>query len=96
MADHIEVVKTLLIPDYRVDMCIVSVSGELFVQSPDFDTRIPYYGTLDLDDGIIAAIMADAYERILESSMPEFEAQCHAICAALESALGSDDQCIKH
>lgn len=31
--------------------------------------------------------MADAYEKILESSMPEFEAQCHAICAALESAL---------
>ena len=29
MADHIEVIKTLTIPGYRVDMCIVSVNGEL-------------------------------------------------------------------
>lgn len=96
MADHIEVIKTLTIPDYRVEMCIVSVNGELFVKSPDFDTRIPYCGTLDLDDGIIAVIMADAYEKILETSMPEFESQRHAISAALESVFGSDDQCIKH
>lgn len=25
MAEHIEVIKTLTIPDYRVEMCIVSV-----------------------------------------------------------------------
>lgn len=95
MADHIEVIKTLTIPDYRVEMCIVSVNGELFVKSPDFDARIPYCGTLDLDDGIIAVIMADAYEKILETSMPELEVQRHAISAALESAFGSDAQCIK-
>lgn len=96
MADHIEVLKTLTIPDYRVDMCIVSVNGQLFVKSPDFNTRIPYCGTLDLDDGIIAVIMVDAYEKILETSMPEFDAQRHTISAALESTFGSDDQCIKH
>ena len=96
MADHIEVIKTLTIPGYRVDMCIVSVNGELFVKSPDFDALIPYCGTLDLDDGIIAVIMAATYEKILETSMPELEAQRHAISAALKSAFGSDAQCIKH
>ena len=44
MAEQIEVIKTLTIPDYDVEMCIVSVSGELFVKSPDFDTRIPIAG----------------------------------------------------
>lgn len=73
MADNIEIIKTLTIPDYDVEMCIVSVSGELFVKSPDFDTCIPYCGTLDLDDGVIAVIMADAYEKVLEVSMAEFE-----------------------
>ncbi|HDO1191508.1 hypothetical protein OB934_18515 [Aeromonas salmonicida] len=96
MADHIEVIKTLTIPDYDVEMCIVSVSGELFVKSPDFDTRIPYCGTLDLDDGIIAVIMADAYEKVLEVSMEEFERQRTCIHGALENALGSADQGIKH
>lgn len=96
MADHIEVIKTLTIPDYDVEMCIVSVSGALFVKSPDFDTRIPYCGTLDLDDGIIAVIMADAYEKVLEVSMAEFERQRTSIYGALENALGSDDQGIKH
>ncbi|MND97679.1 hypothetical protein D3C80_900040 [compost metagenome] len=96
MADHIEVIKTLTIPDYDVEMCIVSVSDELFVKSPDFDTRIPYCGTLDLDDGIIAVIMADAYEKVLEVSMEEFERQRTSIHGALENALGSADQGIKH
>lgn len=96
MADHIEVIKTLTIPDYDVEMCIVSVSGELFVKSPDFETRIPYCGTLDLDDGVIAVIMADAYEKVLEVSMAEFERQRTSIYGALENALGSDDLGIKH
>lgn len=96
MAEQIEVIKTLTIPDYDVEMCIVSVSGELFVMSPDFDTRIPYYGTLDLDDGVIAVIMADAYEKVLEVSMAEFERQRTSIYGALENALGSDDLGIKH
>jgi len=96
MADHIEVIKTLTIPGYDVEMCIVSVSGELFVKSPDFDTRTPYCGTLDLDDGIIAVIMADAYEKILETSMAEFEGHRLAIATALGNALGSDDLCMKH
>lgn len=96
MAEQIEVIKTLTIPDYDVEMCIVSVSGELFVKSPDFDTRIPYYGTLDLDDGVIAVIMADAYEKVLEVSMAEFERQRTSIYGALENALGSDDLGIKH
>ncbi|HDX8371669.1 TPA: hypothetical protein RQN12_002674 [Aeromonas dhakensis] len=96
MADHIEVIKTLTIPDYDVEMCIVSVSGELFVKSPDFDTRIPYCGTLDLDDGVIAVIMAGAYEKVLEVSMAEFERQRTSLYGALENALESDDQGIKH
>ncbi|HHP5462243.1 TPA: hypothetical protein ACSCX2_004454 [Aeromonas veronii] len=96
MADHIEVIKTLTIPDYDVEMCIVSVRGELFVKSPDFDTRIPYCGTLDLDDGVIAVIMADAYEKVLEAAMAEFERQRTSIYGALENALGSDDLGIKH
>nr|WP_172693084.1 hypothetical protein [Enterobacter hormaechei] len=96
MAAHIEVIKTLTIPDYDVEMCIVSVSGELFIMSPDFDTRIPYCGTLDLDDGVIAVIMAEAYEKVLELSMAEFELQRTSILGALENALGSADQCIKH
>ncbi|EJL9158677.1 hypothetical protein ACM64K_18360 (plasmid) [Klebsiella pneumoniae] len=96
MAAHIEVIKTLTIPDYDVEMCIVSVSGELFIMSPDFDTRIPYCGTLDLDDGVIAVIMAEAYEKVLELSMAEFELQRISIFGALENALGSADQCIKH
>jgi hypothetical protein len=94
MADHIEVIKMLTIPDYDVEMCIVSVSGQLFVKSPDFDTRIPYYGTLDLDDGVITVIMADAYEKVLEVSMAECERQRTSIYVALENALGSADQCI--
>ena len=96
MADHIEVIKTLTIPDYDVEMCIVSVRGELFVKSPDFDTRIPYCGTLDLDDGVIAVIMAGAYEKVLEAAMAEFERQRTSIYGALENALGSDDLGIKH
>ena len=64
--------------------------------SPDFDTRIPYCGTLDLDDGVIAVIMAEAYEKVLELSMAEFELQRTSIFGALENALGSADQCIKH
>ncbi|HHQ4661792.1 TPA: hypothetical protein ACSPZY_002221, partial [Aeromonas veronii] len=95
-AEQIKVIKTLTIPDYDVEMCIVSVSGELFVKSPDFDTRIPYYGTLDLDDGVIAVIMADAYEKVLKVSMAEFERQRTSIYGALENALGSDDLGIKH
>lgn len=96
MADHIEIIKTMTIPDYRVEMCIVSVNGELFVKSPDFDTRIPYCGALDIDDAIIAVIMADAYEKILEASMAEFEGNHLDIATALGNALGSDDLCMKH
>ena len=87
MAEQIEVIKTLTIPDYDVEM---------FVKSPDFDTRIPYCGTLELDDGVIAVIMADAYEKVLEVSMAEFERQRTSIYGALENALGSDDLGIKH
>ncbi|WP_330544735.1 hypothetical protein V0242_24390 (plasmid) [Aeromonas hydrophila] len=94
MADHIEVIKVLRIPDYDVEMCIVSVSGQLFVKSPDFDTRIPYCGTLDLDDDVITVIMADAYEKVLEASMADCERQRTSIYVALENALGSAGQCI--
>ncbi|HHQ4642212.1 TPA: hypothetical protein ACSP3W_000456 [Aeromonas veronii] len=87
MNDHIEVIKTLTIPDYDVEMCIVSVSGELFVKSPDFDTRIPYRGTLDLDDGVIAVIMAEAYETVLEMSMA-----LEMSMEGFDRQLGSTDQ----
>ena len=41
-------------------------------------------------------IMADAYEKVLEVSMAEFERQRTSIYGALENALGSDDLGIKH
>lgn len=71
--ERLEVVKTLIIPDYEVEMCLVSVNGALFIKSPDFDTCLPYGGTQDLDDGILAVIMADAYEKILGLVEAEFQ-----------------------
>lgn len=87
MNDHIEVIKTLTIPDYKVEMCIVSVNGKLFVKSPDFDTLIPYSGTPDLDDHLIEVIMADGYEKILQSAMAEFDRQRSSLYGDLENAL---------
>lgn len=34
--ERLEVVKTMIIPDYEVEMCLVSVNGTLFIKSPDF------------------------------------------------------------
>ncbi|HAT3513088.1 TPA: hypothetical protein I8525_004587 [Aeromonas hydrophila] len=71
--ERLEVVKTLIIPDYDVEMCLVSVNGALFIKSPDFDTCLPYDGAGDLDEGILAMIMADAYEKILGIVEAEFQ-----------------------
>lgn len=87
----------MTIHDYDVEMCIVAVNGSLFVESPDFDIRIPYCGTLDLDDSIIELIMADAYERILETAGLKFQKQHLSILGSLENSLGGAGQDItKH
>jgi hypothetical protein len=71
--EHLELLKTLIIPDYDVEMCLVSVNGALFIKSPDFDTCLPYGGTGDLNEGLLAVIMTDAYEKILGIAVAEFQ-----------------------
>lgn len=73
--ERLELLKTLIIPDYDVEMCLVSVNGAIFIKSPDFDTCLPYGGTGDLDEGILAVIMTDAYEKILGIAEAEFQSQ---------------------